>query len=364
MKMNITDRNRKIQIVGIKRQFKQMNKPYYLRGIYNTQNGRTIHGVDLLEDERLRNDLIHKFNINDETMYSIKDGEWLHLERDEHYVRYLYALITPQIALNRHVVNETMHLFYLNDPIEESEKEISKQNDIFDAMEIVAAMSEKEYMNLALFVGINVRDQSSRIVKASLGKMAIENPDKIILYKKSTSPEKYVFVNKLIIFDVLSVRTDGIFFRDQHIAVSKDDAVAKIFSNDPLLQRLKVALDVVENPHSKNAEKERKKYVDDTTKKELEDKETQLKISELKLSYYKLTGTDYEGELTVDALEAVIATITSNREKVSEFEAKFADATIDSLKKSATARKIPEEEWLGVTDPEELKKIIIKYIVK
>ena len=362
--MNILDRNRKIQIVGIKRQFKQMNKPYYLRGIYNTKNGRTIHGVDLLEDENLKKDFIQKFNINDETMYSIKDGEWLDLSRDEHYVRYLYALITPQIAVNRHVVNETMHLFYLNDPIEESEKEIAKQEESFNAMEVIMGMSEREYMDLALFVGINVRDQSTRIVKAALGKMAVENPEKINMYTKNGAPEKQVFVNKLIIFDILSVRTDGIFFRDQHIAISKEEAIGKIFSNDPLLQRLKVALDVVENPHTAKAEKERQKYVDDTTKKELEDKEKQIKISDLKLSYYKLTGTDYDGDLTVDALEAVIATISSRKEKVSEFETKFADATIDALKKSATARKIPEEEWLGVTDPEEMKKIIIKHIVK
>ena len=62
--MNILDRNRKIQVVGIKRQYKQMNKPYYLRGIFNTSNGKHIHGVDLLDDEVLRAELIKKFNIN------------------------------------------------------------------------------------------------------------------------------------------------------------------------------------------------------------------------------------------------------------------------------------------------------------
>lgn len=361
------NRNRTVVIIGIRRQYKQMNKPYFVRGVYSVSNNRYITGLDVLEEESEAKRLKEMFSIDPmHSMFPIKDGERLNLINDEHFIKYLFCLITPEIAKNRREVISSVHLFYLHDAVEEAEIDNQKHKIIFDAVSYIAGLSEKEIMNIAMYLGVNVREQSPAVIRSNISKISLEEPERIMKFKSMPNTERQVFVAKLFMYDVLHPTNSGIYFKDQYIGATKEEVISILFDDKSkaLLARLNIAVEAVENPMSKSATVVAKDIVNIEFESELKKKDIENELLKQKFEYYKLTNTEYSGEDTTDAILASIALYNDKMDKVSKFKSDFAKKDIAALKKSASMRKIPEEQWMNTEDIESIREVIIKSIME
>jgi hypothetical protein len=360
----IIDRTRTIQIIAIKRQFKQLGKSFFLRPIWDARSRRFVTGLELLPPE-LGDRLKKEYIPTDEHFFAIRDGDLLKLNDDVDLVKYMLSLVSPDIAMSRTTVNGIEHLFYLHDEIEEADQDNTRINKIAEAITFTEGLSEKDMMGVAAYLDINIRELPHSVVLASVRKMCLSDPDMILKFKAYPNQSNLIFVHKLIVYEILSVQNDGIYFRDKYLSGTKDELLEKLNKDDfkGTFNQLYMAMQAVENPGSKAQKIVLKEVVNEA----IEDKEKEfnekLEFEKKKFEYFKLFGKEWAGD---DDLSGITKTIDNQKKKleeVEEFKTKYADADIAKLKNSAVKRGIDESLYLNVTDPAILKQVITNHIL-
>ena len=356
------DRNRQVQLVAIKRQYKTLGKNFSLIPIWDPRSQRYVTGLEVLEPEQKNNLYAQYFKDIEDPRYFINDGLWLDLKDDYDFMRYLLCLVNPEIAYTRRDIIANQHLFFLNDAIEEAEIETKRIDLIDDALDFVRSLSHDKVRGLAAYLDLSINELPEQVMVASVKKKAIDDPATILKFKEHPEQSLLMFVHKLIVYDILSVEPDGLYFKTRYLAGTKEELLGKMKQEDfkGTYNQLYANMQAVENPTMKKAIEII--GVNETQKQNAE-AEDKVEYQKQLLAYFKLTGTDYLGEPTLKSISAEIVAYNKRKEAVEDFNKKFADADIAKLKASCTRRGIPEEKYIGVEDTELLKKVIIEHIM-
>ena len=359
----IIDRNRQVQVVAIKRQFRLLGKNFSLIPIWDPRSQRYATGLEILDPET-RDRLMKQFFSNvEESRYFINSGLWLDLRDDYDFIRYLLALVSPDIAYTRRDVNTKQHLFYLHDEIAEAEIDSDRIDTIDDALEYVRGLSTDKIRGLAAYLDMNIRELPEKVMIANVKKMAIDSPKLIIAFKEHPDQAALLFVHKLIVYDILHVEPDGIYFKTRFLSSTKSELLEQMKKEEfkGTYNQLYANMMAVENPSSKKAIEVigvNQNASNDAKKEEEVEYQKQL------LAYYKLVGSDYSGEPNLSTINKEIASYTKRKEAVAEFMEKFKNSDVNALKASCSKRQIDENLYSGVEDVEILKQVIVNHIMK
>lgn len=350
------NRNKIIRVVAKKRQYK-MGKAFLLSTFVDYENGgKTLTGLELLNKDEMDALLIESPDIREIAKQDlpVRDGMNLDLKVPFELLTYLRCLMSSDIA-NTPDKATSNDLFYLFDEEREADAETEKVNISFEALTYIADKTENELRDIAIYLGIDVRNTKSKVYIADVKKRAMSEPEIIIKFKNAPNKERILFAHKLLAFGILERNKDGYFYHGDYLGMSIDGVIATLSKkgNESVASKLSHALASIEDPgvHTKQLIVDDDK--NDDVKKALSEKDDIIKISKLQLEYYKLTGTDYDGPMTLTELKHAI----DIEKTVSDFKEKMVDADEVGVKKSLKMRGVDSSLFDGEISKEELLKL-------
>jgi len=360
------NRNKVVKIIALKRQFKQ-KKPFPMCPIMNPNGtGELLTGLEVLSDKK------RKDFSKDELRYAegdinIFDGQTLNLKDNYDFITFLRCTLYEQVAQPGKTRNQ-YHLFYLHDEEYIAIKEAEKTDKISEALEFVMNFTDIQMRDMAIFVGIDIRNVKPHIVNSHVKKHAIEHPEDILKYKYHDNKDNEMIVRKAIAYKVMRRNVKGYYIGEDFIANTLEGTVLQLFrkENEHLKSKVLRSIAAHENPTDTDSlEFLTKEHTDKKANEALAQKDLEKKILSLKFDYYKLEGSEYEGPETVEDIQAAIDIVKKQAEKIDkieEFEAKCKEWDIKSIKKSLGIRGVEKSLFENIEDKATLIEIGINFI--
>ena len=354
------NRDRKVKLIALKKQYKQDSKYYFLGPIEDPERGgMLVTGLEVLPEEIVKgfDELViekaNKHNI------PIRDGQSLNLNDDFDLLTYGRCLIHSTIAGPEDTRN-AQHVFYMHDEEVAAMKEAKETDAVFEALNYLKDFTILQFRDIALFLGIDTTNMKDEIIRSKVRKEATTNPMLVVKYKNLDNKENVVFCKKLIAMRIVTQRKDGYFNDGAFLASTFDGLVVTLFKaeNRPILSKLSNRLEAIEKPSPDRANEFYKGVNDSKLSKELEQRETEIKIKDLQYQYLKLTGNEYEGPITVKDIESAIQIFEEENGSVDR--SKYDGKSIPELKRILVLKKIDKSLFETIEDKDALIDLIVE----
>jgi len=306
---------------------------------------------------------------------NVGDGDVLDLSNDFDLLRYARCLLYSEFTTKR-TARTSGVLFWLFDEYKEAVSQDERADKTIEALEFVKELTDSGMRDACIFLGYNTANMNMVIIRSTVKQEAINEPDNILRYKHLGNREQSVFAQKIISYRIARKEKHGYTYKGEFLGHSHSGIMSNIFkeSNTALLNRLSRDVELHENPNADVRRESVKDTAKDMAKKEVEGANKQVKISSMLLEYYKLTHKDYDGDMSIKALERAIAlakekaadvdkfSYESLSDKAKEFVDKNMNSSVAEIKRNLKLRKLDEKSFADIEDKDVLIQIGINHI--
>ena len=354
-------KDKSIRIIATKKQYKS-GKIFMIPVINDYENGgRVITGIEIATQEEVA---WLKESILDFTDYAkktivIKDGDTLNLQNPHDFFTYLRCMICSEVCNPGKTINVS-HLFYMHDEELVADKEYETTSKAFKAMTYISDKTENELRDIAIYLGIDVRNTKSKIWTTAVHKRALEAPEFILKYKDAPNKDNLIFAHKVVQYNLVSKTRDGYFYKGAYLGNSIEGVINELSkeANKHIISKLSHGIAAVENPGSESLNVLIDDKKDEKVTKVIDEKNMVIAIKDLQYDYLKLTGKEYDGPMIVSELQKAVEVET----KVKEFKVKASEMEITGLKKSLTMRGVDKDIVAKVETIEDLITLGVEHI--
>lgn len=354
-------KDKMIRIIATKKQYKS-GKIFMIPVINDYENnGRVITGMELATKEEVEwmKESIIDFNDYVKKTIVIKDGDTLNLQDPTQYFIYLRCLICSEVCNPGKPVNDS-HLFYLHDEELVADKEYENTSKAFKAMTYIADKTEAELRDLAIYIGIDVRNTKTKIWTTAVHKKAIDEPELILKFKEAPNKDNLIFAHKVVQYNLVSKNRDGYFYKGAYLGNTIEAVINELSkeANKHIVSKLSHGIKAVEDPGSESLNVLLDNKKDERTTKVIEEKNMVIAVKELQYDYLKLTGKEYDGPMVVSELQKAVEVET----KIKDFMTKASEMDEAGLRKSLPMRGVNKELVAKAEKLEDLITLGVEHI--
>jgi len=200
------EKRKKVTLIAVSNIYR--DKPYYFSLPYDMINGKealNLSGPDLQKAKKLFSTLME----GEQSVLTNKKVYWLDDEKDSFMVNKIFPIL-PEVAMGIDEIVKGKSLFYIQDVEKEAESDVSKEQLILKAKNLINDMPENGYSDLCLFIGLkDIRNYTTNAKLKELFKFTDKDPKLIMKYfsKQNNNNVEIVWFRKLEEDNIVSKRT-------------------------------------------------------------------------------------------------------------------------------------------------------------
>jgi len=135
------------------------------------------------------------------------------------------AIDSGFVAKDKRSVNPAEHRYYIENKEEEAVQTVSKAKRVRDALSAIDSLSAEKMEDIARLTGEYVKGMSKTQAQAALERLAMDSPDKILSVFDDKDREVKIFLEKLVVADIVKLQNNQYHYNKQLMGVNRDFAI-------------------------------------------------------------------------------------------------------------------------------------------
>lgn len=210
------------QVIVLKSVYGKTNHKLKLGPTIDGRTGRML-GVKNLSEEEKRT---ARYFIDEKTRFELEDGTSFDLSDEIDAIKWECIRHSPYIASSREqAYSGDDTVFFVQDENKEVNKQLTRANSVFEAMEYVRERSQAEWFQVARLLGSNMEASRPNEVMVYLNSVAMDTPGRILSVKRDPHFKSKLFLLGLLDKNILQRQSGMIKYGELTLGVDEDQAL-------------------------------------------------------------------------------------------------------------------------------------------